>query len=115
MASWMLDRIIPPQATRALWGALLGATAVYLGAAGRLPAEAGGWRKLGKGAGLVMLVYGALLLVGAASGGHDVLQPLRGSHFASTGAAQPEAGLHFARVKGVTGRGRELKSAPAAG
>lgn len=115
MAIWMLDRIIPPQATLALWGALLVVTAVYLGAVGRLPAEAGGWRKLGKGAGLVMLVYGALLLVGAASGGHDVLQPLRGTHFASTGAAQPEAGLQFTRVKGVTGLDRELKAAQAAG
>src|SRR3569623_1071347 len=115
MAIWMLDRIIPPQATLALWGALLVVTAVYLGAVGRLPAEDGGWRKLGKGAGLVMLVYGALLLVGAASGGHDVLQPLRGTHFASTGAAQPEAGMQFTRVKGVTGLDRELKAAQAAG
>lgn len=117
LAIWMLDRIIPPQVTMLLWGVLLIVTAVYMGALTGLLPEADGWQKLRKGTGLVMLVYGGLLLVGAAGGGHDVLQPLRGVSFTGSGtqAATSQAGMRFIRVKGVSGLEKELQAAQAAG
>lgn len=116
LAIWMLDRIVAPQVTMTLWGVLLIVTAVYMGALTGLMPEAAGWDKLRKGAGLVMLVYGGLLLVGAAGGGHDPLQPLNGVSFtAGSNAATAEAGLRFTRVKGVAELDRELRAAAAAG
>jgi len=56
-------------------GALLITSAVYMGALEKLDIDATGWHKLWKGIGLILLVYGALVLAGIASGGKDVLQP----------------------------------------
>ena len=77
-----------------------------------------GWRKLWKGSGLVMLVYGVVLLVGAATGGNDVLNPLRGISLFSkpgTGANTVVENLPFKQIKGVEGLNRELRLAAAAG
>ena len=63
---------------------------------------------------MVMLVYGVLLMVGAASGGHDVLQPLQNVLLASNGGGKAEQ-LVFKRVKGVDGLRAELKAASTAG
>lgn len=95
LAIWMLDRIVPAAVTMALFGALSLICAIYLGALDRLPLGSSGWRNLQKGVGVVLLVIGAIQLVGASSGGRDWLQPL--SHFGARGA--PSAGLVFTRVK----------------
>lgn len=78
LAIWMLERIIPPAATMALWGTLFIVTAVYLGALDRVPEAASGWRRLWKGLGVLLLVAGAIEMIGAAAGGRDWMQPLRG-------------------------------------
>ena len=56
-----------------------------------------------------MLVYGALLVVGAASGGGDPLNPLKGL-VAGSGAQVP---LAFKPVKGLDGLNAELERAAA--
>lgn len=76
LAIWMLARIVPAAATLGLWAALLLAAGVSLGALKSLGHRPGGWRRLGKGAGVAALVYGVILAVGAASGGQDPLRPL---------------------------------------
>lgn len=78
LAIWMLERIIPAAATMALWGALFIVTAIYLGALDRVPETASGWHRLWKGLGVLLLVAGAIELIGAAAGGRDWTQPLRG-------------------------------------
>ena len=117
LAIWMLDRIVPPQITMVLWGVLLVVTAVYMGALTSLLPEATGWQKLQKGTGLVMLVYGGLLLVGAAGGSHDVFQPLRGISFTAgtSNAATEDATLRFIRVKDVEGLNQQLQAAQSSG
>jgi len=117
LAIWMLERIIPDQITMLLWSVLLIGSAVYMGALERLAMEATGWRKLGKSAGLVMLIYGILLMIGAAGGGDDVLQPLRGTRlpFAnSTTSNQSLTSLDFKHVKNVDDVKREIALATAA-
>ncbi|MDM8560472.1 protein-disulfide reductase DsbD [Candidatus Parabeggiatoa sp. HSG14] len=76
VAIWMLERIIPGQVTMLLWASLLIISAVYMGALNTLAADVSGWRKLWKGLGLILLLYGVLLMIGAASGHTNPLQPL---------------------------------------
>jgi thiol:disulfide interchange protein DsbD len=118
VAIWMLERILPAQVTLALWAALLILSSIYLRAMDALPVEASGWMRLWKGVGVVSLIYGVLLLIGAASGARDPLQPLQGV-LASGGAGgtvmAQEAHLPFKRIKTVADLERELADARAQG
>ena len=111
VAIYLLERVVPPWTALLLWGGLLIVVAIYMGALDHLAAAASGWRRLWKGAGLAMLVYGVLLMVGAAAGGGDPLLPLKGL------AARPdtEAALRFKPVKGLEGLGSELAAAGESG
>ena len=116
VAILLLERLLAPSVAMLLWGALLICSATYMGALHHLPPEASGWRKLWKGLGLVTLVYGSLMLVGAAAGGKDTLQPLRGLSFGlggGTANAAPHAS--FKAIKGVADLERELAAAQASG
>jgi thiol:disulfide interchange protein DsbD len=109
----MLERIVPAAVAMLLWGALLICSAVYMGALRVLPIEASGWDRLWKGLGVVSLVYGALMLVGAAAGGKDTLQPLRGLAVAGSGGTAEH--IEFKRIKTVTDLEREVAAASAQG
>ena len=102
VAIYMLERLIPGWVTMFLWAALLIFAAIYLGALDSLSESASGWRRLGKGSGVFLLVYGVLLMLGGAGGGDDVFRPLRGVGF---GTAQQESVEHleFKQVKGIQG------------
>jgi len=107
----MLERIIPTTVAMVLWGTLLVVSAIYMGALHELPIEASGWQRLWKGLGVVLLVYGSLMLVGAAAGGKDTIQPLRGISLAS-GMAQQQH-LNFKRIKSTADLDREVAAAAA--
>ncbi|MBA1330815.1 thiol:disulfide interchange protein, partial [Candidatus Endoriftia persephone str. Guaymas] len=85
------------------------------GALRHLEIEAGGWQKLWKGLGMVLLIYGALLLIGAAAGGKDTLQPLRGLVASGGAAAGHTEELRFKRIKSLADLQREVAQASAAG
>ncbi len=118
VAVWLLERVLPPPVTLALWASLLIVSSVYLGALDALPVEATGWARLWKGLGLLALIYGGILLVGAAGGARDPLQPLemRAAPAASPGGAA-EAGhaLPFRQIQSLADLQRELDAAAAAG
>ncbi len=114
VAIWMLERILPAPLTLALWAGLLIGSAIYLGALEPVGHDATGWRKFWKGFGLVLLIYGSLLLIGAASGAKDPLQPLQGISFAASGETKKEE-LHFTRIKTVADLEREVAAAQAQG
>lgn len=88
-AIWMSARILPPPATLALWAVLLLAAAVFAGAADRLAPDAGAGPRLRKAAGLALSLGGAILAVGAASGGNDPLRPL--AHLGASAGSRPHA------------------------
>jgi thiol:disulfide interchange protein DsbD len=116
VAIYLLERVIPEAVAMLLWGGLLIVSGVYLGAFQHLPVEASGWRKLWKGLGLILAVYGALMLVGAAAGGKDTLQPLRGLTLGgSAGAAAGQQKADFKRIKTTADLDRELAAARGAG
>lgn len=95
LAIWMLERILPGWISLLLWGGLLVVTAVYLGALNSLQVDASGWQKLWKGTGIILLIYGALLLIGGASGGDNAWRPLSG--LAQAERAQAPS-LQFSRI-----------------
>ena len=113
LAIWMLERIVPGPLVLLMWAALLIVSAVYLGALDAVPA-ASGWRKLWKGIGVLLLIYGALLLFGAASGGSDPWQPLRTFNLAMT-SGEAESHADFQRIKTVEDLRRELALAQGQG
>ncbi len=100
VALWLLERILPAAVTMVLWATLLIVTATYMGALQPTAQATPTWRTLIKGLGLVLLIYGILLLVGVAAGGRDPWQPLRGiSLFAN--AANSVESPPFRAVKTV--------------
>ena len=114
LAITMLERFLEPQIPMLLWGVLLIVSAVYMGALQPLPEGAGGWRKLWKGLGVVLLVYGALFLVGLAANGKDTLQPLRGL-LPQGGVAAGESHVAFQQVRTEAELDQALAAAKAAG
>ena len=76
LAIWMMERVLPGGVIMLLWGVLMIASGVYLGATTRLDSEAGGWSKLWQALGIVLLVFGVLQMIGAAGGGRDWTRPL---------------------------------------
>ena len=113
VAIYLVERMVPEWIALLLWGALLIVAAIYLGALDTVAAESSGWRRFRKGAGLVMLIYGVLLVVGGSGGGNDVWQPLKG--LASGPAGEGREGLVFQRVKGSRGLDAALRVATAQG
>ena len=76
-------------------------SAVNMGAMTRLEPEANGWQKLWKATGLVLMIYGGTLIIGAASGSDDIFQPLKGLR--STTLADTGSHATFMPVKGPLG------------
>ncbi|WP_462329585.1 protein-disulfide reductase DsbD [Thiohalocapsa halophila] len=110
----LLERVLPPAVAMILWGLLLIAAGVYMGALTTITQEARGWTKLWKALGLALLVYGVLMIVGAAAGGRDTIQPLRGV-VAAGGGAQAVAQKEFTPIKTSADLDREIAAAGAAG
>ncbi|MFB1485891.1 MULTISPECIES: protein-disulfide reductase DsbD [unclassified Thiocapsa] len=114
VAIFMLERILPPAVAMLLWGLLLICSAVYMGALTQLPQGASGWSKLWKGLGVFLLIYGALMLLGAAAGGKDTVQPLRGLALGGGGSGGAAEAV-FTTVKTVEDLDREVAKAGALG
>jgi len=115
VAIWMLERILPAAASMTLWALLLIISAIYMGAMESLDHGISGWRRLWKGIGIFLLTYGIVILIGVASGGNDVLQPLKGVAFASTKGTPQTAHLEFKQIKGLDGLNAALAQAKAEG
>lgn len=108
---WMLDRILPASVTMLLTAILLIVPAIYLRAIDPLPEQASGWLKLWKGLGMMMLVYGVLLLIGLSMGNNNLLQPLRG--LGANHSLEQEQGLVFKKVSSIAELNQILEQASA--
>ena len=109
VAIYLLERVVPESVALLLWAALFIVCAIYMGALDSLTPDSRGWRRLWKGAGLVMLVYGVLVMVGVAGGGGDLFRPLKGVGLVAGESGERE--LEFTQVKGIDGLNAELGSA----
>lgn len=98
VAIWMLERVLPESVSLLLWATLFVISAMFLGALSPLPEKSSGWQKLWKGTGILVLLYGCLLVVGSATGRGDLWQPLKGLTLGQ-GVAAAEMDLPFRTVK----------------
>ncbi len=105
-AVWLLSPVIPAVVQMLLWAALFIIPAIYLHALDPLPPHAKGWARFWKGIGIVLLLTGAALLIGALSGGRDPLQPLAGLR--GQAVAAENAKLPFERVASVEALDKRL-------
>ena len=87
VAVWVVSPVLPPVVQMLAWAALLIGSGVFLRAIDPLPASASGWWRLWKGVGLMALVTGVAILVGALAGSRDPLRPLAGLAANGGGAA----------------------------
>lgn len=94
---WMVTPVLPAAAAMLGWALLLIFSGIYLHALDALPVQASGWQRFRKGCGVVALLWGAALLVGASAGNRDPLQPLAGLR----AQAAAEAAPRFQRVASV--------------
>lgn len=107
LAIYMLSRFLDPLWIMLMIGVLAVACGVYLGALERLPDGASGWSRLWKSLGVVLLLLGAVQLIGAFAGSADPLQPLKGLR-GGGGAAATSEHLPFRTIKSVPDLQREL-------
>ena len=107
VAIWLISPVISDVAHMLLWATLLVVSSIYLHALDPLPPNAVGFKKFWKGLGVIALVVGVALAIGALSGGRDILQPLAGLRAGAAasgnagGAVAAAHNLPFERVKSV--------------
>ncbi|HEX4596914.1 MAG TPA: protein-disulfide reductase DsbD [Burkholderiaceae bacterium] len=99
VALWTISPVLLLRVQMLAWAVLFIVSAAYLRVFEALPDDASGWLRLWKGIGLVLFVLGAVQVVGAASGGSDVLRPL--GSLASDQAPSKVDAQTWARVESV--------------
>ncbi len=112
---WMMSRILPGEVTLALWGILIFMAGVYLGGLTTLTPESLGIHKLGKGFGLLAIIYGAVLLLGSLTGSNSLLRPLEGINLGGQGNVAATRHLEFRRIKTVDDLDAEVALAASQG
>lgn len=75
-ALWQIGRLLPDEMLFAGWAVLLVTVGIFIGAFDQLTTGSGPRQRLGKSLGLLTVLYGILLAVGAASGANDPFKPL---------------------------------------
>ncbi len=106
-AVWIISSLIPVAVQMAAWALLLIVPAIYMHAVDPLPQHARGWQRFWKGIGVVMLISGAAMLIGALSGATDPLQPLSTLRLGS--AAGDTKHLSVERVRSLAELDARLK------
>jgi thiol:disulfide interchange protein DsbD len=114
VAIWLLERILPPSATLLLWGVLLVVSGIYMGALHHTIQESK-WYLLWKGLGVVILLYGSLMIIGAAADTRNTLQPLKGLFATHSAPGTHQSELSFQYIKGPQGLKDALAQASADG
>jgi thiol:disulfide interchange protein DsbD len=111
-ALWLVSPVIPLWLQMLAWALLLVIPAIFLHALDTLPPTARGLQRLGKGFGVILLLGGAAMLMGALGGARDPLQPLG---FLRGGMAAEMPGTAFERIASVEALDARLAKAKAAG
>jgi thiol:disulfide interchange protein DsbD len=75
-AIYLVGRFLPPAPTLFLWALLVFFTGVFIGGFDPLPANPTPARRVAKGVGALVCLYGALMFVGALLGGGSVFEPI---------------------------------------
>ncbi len=116
VAIYLMSRFLPGNVIMFMFATLAIFTGVYFGATDRLDSTSRGTQRLGKSVGLVALVYGVVLMVGALAGNTSMLSPLKGvigQQAAGVGGSAVEEHVSFKRIKSLADLDNELMSAKA--
>lgn len=111
MAIYIVSPVIPASLQLGLWAAVAIICAIYLNALDALPAHHQTIQKFWKGIGLILLIYGLALLVGALSGGKSLVQPLGHLTFSANSAQNQTHALPFKKINSITALESALKQA----
>lgn len=98
VAIYLVSPVIPVSMQMLAWSVLLIVCGIYLRAIDPLPPAARGFERFSKGIGIITLVAGAAYLIGALSGGRDVLQPLSSLRGVAGAPATAAHAVNFQRV-----------------
>jgi thiol:disulfide interchange protein DsbD len=96
VAIWLLDRIVSPVVSLALWATLFSFSPIAMGVFNALTNTPTPWQRIFKAFGLLVLAYGVLLWGLVARGGGDMLAPLSGY---GVSAQSEQAHVKFIRIK----------------
>lgn len=107
VAIYLMERILPAGLTMGLWGSLLIFSGIYAGALTHSPTNQ---EKFRQGAGIVLLGYGLLILIGASMGSTNPLQPL--ANLQTVTAASSPVINQVNTVKSIQREIREAKGKP---
>lgn len=102
VAIWFMERVLPSQLTLMLWALLFIISAIYMGALDRSVRQSK-WQGLWRGIGIAMLIYGIILIIGAASGGSNIFKPLQSLSTNNQAGEIRSSSLSFQYIKGVDG------------
>jgi len=109
VAIWLVSPLLSVVVQMLLWASLLIISAMFLHALEPLAVNAKGFVRFWKGVGMMALVAGIALLLGAMGGSRDLLQPL--SVYKGGGTAEKSTGLEFVRVKSIAELDAAIQSA----
>ncbi len=115
VAIYLLEPLLPDAAVMLLWSALAVISGFWIFS---LRARDGGPAPaVVRAPGLLILIYGVILLIGLASGGHDPLQPLDGLRAGNVNTVDgtSRGGVEFQHIKSGADLDRAVATASAAG
>lgn len=87
VAIYLMSRILPSSLIMSLWATLLIFSGIYCGA---LTTASSNHDKFRQGIGIIFLLYGLLVLIGASMGNSNPLQPLSGYQNAASTIREPD-------------------------
>jgi len=112
MALYISKHLIPGPLYLFAWATLLIVTSIYMGALSQVESSA---QKLWKGVGIVLLVYGIILVLGAATGNNRLLAPLANINLAASHQSEGKSSIDihagFKLVKSIEDVEREIQAA----
>ncbi len=106
VGAWLIRSVLPGQIMMLIWAALLIIPSLYLGAFKQTNT---GPTTFFKGIGLMMFIYGTLLIIGAATGQKNPLHPLDLPQLSTTQVTH--TGLEFTRVTSLESLKEKLAQA----
>ena len=112
IALWLFSRIAAPDLMLFLWAALAILAAVSLRALESLPNPSSLLDRFGKGLGILLLAYGLLLMIGAATSARDPFHPLEKLSIGVANQAKNDTkDLFFARIDSLENLEMQLADA----
>jgi len=111
LAIWMLSRFLPGTLILAMWAVLVFMVGVFMGGLTTLNSDSSVGQRLGKGFGSLAMIYGVLLVIGAATGASNPLQPLEAVRVGGGAQVSAHDELPFQRIKTVADLDREIELA----